>query len=129
MAFDYTESDTLGNIIVKELWPEFGYCREVVTVVSGQNLSMGEVVSVITASGKYTSYDPDGADGSQTAVGSTCEAIDASSADATGTVLLREAILNGDNLVWGHSGITAAEKTTAKASMKTKGIVTTPLNY
>lgn len=65
--------------------------REQVVIASGQNLVAGTVVGKITASGKYTAYDDDNADGSQTAAGILYDAVNATSADKPGVIIARHA--------------------------------------
>ena len=84
--------------------------RENVTIVSGQNLVAGAVVGKITAGGKYAIYANGAGDGTQTAVGVLCQAVDASLADKAGAIIARDAEVDGDLLNWGANdaaGITA----------------------
>ena len=84
-----TESLNAGEFIIAEANGTIS--REAVTIVSGQNLAAGTVVGKITASGKYTAYDDDNADGSQAAAGILYDAVDASAADKAGVIIARHA--------------------------------------
>jgi len=72
--------------------------RDVITVVSGQNLAAGAVVGKITATGKYAAYNDGAADGTETAAGILFDAVDASAADAEGVIINKDAEVNGDEL-------------------------------
>lgn len=89
------------------------YSMENVTIVSGQNLKAGQVVGKITSGGKYAAYANGAGDGTEVAAGVLWDAVDASSADKAGAVIVRgEVVLNGSLLDWGAndaSGITAGK--------------------
>ena len=115
------EGSTLGDGI---RWEHDGdYSRKKVTVISGQNLALLTVVAIIAASGKATILNPAGADGSEVAAGIMIGACDASAADTEGAAIVRDAMIDPDNLVW-PAGITAGEKTQALAELDAVGIVT-----
>lgn len=84
-----TESLNSGEFLLAE--GNGSISREAVTIASGQNLVAGTVVGKITASGKYTAYDDDNADGSQTAAGILYDAVDASGGDKAGVIIARHA--------------------------------------
>lgn len=96
---------------------------DVVTVVSGQNLKAGEVIGIITASGKATSYDNDAVDGSETAMGVMYDDCDASTADTEATVITRLAEVSKDKLVWGAGVTLQAEKDAAYTDLNARFIV------
>lgn len=75
-----------GGFIVSELGT---YSREIITIVSGQNLQAGAVLGKITASGKYTAYDNGASDGEEAAAGVLFGDIDATDGDVEGTGFLR----------------------------------------
>lgn len=85
----FTEALRAGEFIIAE--GNGSISREAVTIVSGQNLVAGTVVGKITASGKYTAYDDDNSDGSQTAAGILYAAVDASGGDQPGVIIVRHA--------------------------------------
>ncbi len=65
---------------------------------------------------KYVEYNPAGADGSQNLAGFLMKDTDASAADAATTALVRgPAVINGNDITW-KTGMTAAQKTAAKAA-------------
>lgn len=83
---------------------------EQVVVVSGQNLPANAVVGKVTASGKYAVYANGASDGTEVAAGVLVAAVDASSADAPGVIVARDAELKSSGINWGASdgtGITA----------------------
>jgi hypothetical protein len=82
------------------------YCRELVSVASGQNLKSGAVVGLVTETGLVkeiflvpSSYEGD-LDGSEVAFGVLLEDVDATSAVAEGVMLARLAIVAEDGLVF-----------------------------
>lgn len=114
------ESNTLGDAI---RWEHEGdYSRKKVTVITGQNLAILTVFAIITASGKATILAPAGADGSEVAAGIMVGACDATSADKEGAGIVRDAMIDPDNLVW-PDGIIAGEKTQALVELDALGIV------
>jgi len=96
--------------------------REVVTLLAGQAYKAGTVLGKITASGKYTVYDPANLDGSETPAGVLRGAVDATAADAPGTALVRDAEVNAAELEW-FAGATANQKATGQAGLATLGII------
>lgn len=110
----YTEPAQLSDFLKFELAPEVQWCRETVTLVSGQNLAAGTVLGKISASGKYTAYDNDAATGEQTAAGILLFATDASGGDKKCVILARgPAILALENIAWGAGVTTQGEKDAA----------------
>ena len=98
------------------------YSRDTVTLITGQNLAVGTVVSIITASGKITQLNTAGADGSQLAVGVLVEDVNATAADVLTTIIARFAVVADNGLTW-PGGITAPNKVTATNQLKTAGII------
>jgi hypothetical protein len=98
------------------------YSRDEVTVASGQNLTTGTVVGIITASGKVTQLNPAGADGSEAAAGVLVTDVDAAGGDQPGVILRRHAVCANKGLVW-PDGITGPQKTTAISQLKDRGIL------
>ncbi len=97
-----TERNYQGDWLKDDLDKEMmGYTREQVTIVSGQNLKTGTVLGKITASGKYSAYDGDAADGTQTVAGILIGDVDATLADTPGAILARgPAEIDGNRIVW-----------------------------
>ena len=70
------------------------------TLISGQNLVAGNVLGKITTSGKYTSYLPGAADGSQVVAGVLLANTNATSGDIKGMIVTRSAEVNLSELKW-----------------------------
>lgn len=103
-----TEGAHAGEFIVSEA--NGARSREAITVVDGQTLVAGEVVGVVTASGKYAVYNNAAADGTEVAAGILFDAVTASGADESGVVIVRDAEVRASDLDWGANdagGITA----------------------
>lgn len=95
--------------------------REQVTVTGGAYAS-GTVLGKITASGKYTIYDPAAEDGSETAIAVLYAAVDASTADQRAPVIACDAEVNGVVLTW-FDGATDPQKATGAAALTAAGII------
>ena len=99
------------------------YSRDRVTVASGQNLPLGTVLGIVTASGKYKQIDPSAEDGTQVAAGVLIQPCDASAADRTdGLLIVRHAIVSDHALAW-PAAITSAEQLAAIAQLKALGVL------
>ena len=99
------------------------YSRDSVTVASGQNLPLGTVVGLVTATGKFKQLDPSAEDGTQVAAGVLLQACDATLIDRDdGLVVARHAIVAHHALAW-PDAITTAEKLTAIAQLKALGVL------
>jgi len=99
------------------------YSRDRVTVASGQNLPLGTVLGIVTASGKYKQIDPSAEDGTQVAAGVLLQPCDASTADRSdGLVVARHAIVSDHALAWPEA-ITSAEQLAAIAQLKALGVL------
>lgn len=97
--------------------------REEVTIATAAGaLKAGTVLGIITASGKYTVYDNDATDGSQTAAGVLFADCDASGGDKKATIVRRYAEVFSDRLVWASSVLTG-EKAPALVELAALGIV------
>lgn len=96
--------------------------RDVVTILSGEVLDPGAVLGKVTASGKYVELAPAAGDGSEAAATILYERVDVSAADATRTAILRDAEVNGAEIVW-PDGITAPDQTTAIGELAALGIL------
>lgn len=79
-------------------------------------------VEVAAGSGKVVEVEAAAVDGSQTAYGFMIGAVDASSADAAGVALVKDAIIVATDLVW-PTGATADQKTAWLADFTAAGIV------
>lgn len=116
-----TEGLNLGDLLKYEA-PNL-YSRDQITVGAGQNLPIGTVVGLVTATGKIKQIDPSATDGSQYAAGVLMQAVDATLIDREdGLMLARHAIVADHALAW-PTAITAAEKQAAIAQIKSLGIL------
>lgn len=79
-------------------------------------------IEVAAGSGEVAAFDSDAVDGTNRAAGIMVAAADASSASVQGAAIVREAMIDANNLVW-PTGITADQKTAALADLETLGIV------
>ena len=99
------------------------YSRDRVTVASGQNLPLGTVVGIVTATAKFKQIDPSAEDGTQVAAGVVLQACDATLIDRDdGLVVARHAIVAHHALAW-PDAITTAEKLAALAQLKALGVL------
>ena len=117
----FTEAMNLGDLLKFEA-PNL-YSRDRVTVDAGQNLPLGTVLGIVTASGKYKQIDPSAEAGTQVAAGVLLQGCDATLADRdNGLVVARHAIVSDHALQWPEA-ITAAEKASAIAQLKALGVL------
>ena len=117
----FTEAMNLGDLLKYEA-PNL-YSRYRVTVAAGQNLPLGTVLGIVTASGKYKQIDPSAEDGTQVAAGVLLQGCDATLADRdNGLVVARHTIVSDHALQWPEA-ITAAEKASAIAQLKALGVL------
>ncbi len=117
----FTESMNLGDLLKYEA-PNL-YSRDRVTVAAGQNLPLGAVIGVVTATGKVKQIDPSATDGTQVAAGVLMQACDAALAERTdGLVVARHAIVSDHALQW-PTGITTGEQQAAVAQLKSLGVL------
>lgn len=121
MSTVFAESMNLGDLLKYEA-PNL-YSRDRVTVVAGNNLPLGAVVGMVTATGKVKSLDPSATDGSEVAAGVLMQACDAALAERTdGLMLARHAIVSDHALQW-PTGITTGEQQAAIAQLKALGVL------
>ena len=117
----FAESMNLGDLLKYEA-PNL-YSRDRVTVAAGQNLPLGAVVGVVTATGKVKQIDPSATDGTQVAAGGLMQACDAALAERTdGLIVARHAIVADHALQW-PTGITTGEQQAAIAQLKSLGVL------
>ena len=96
--------------------------KDSVTLISGQNLTVGTVLGVITASGKYTMHNNAASDGSEVAAAVLTADSDASGGDLKVVAITRLAEVKAELLVW-KSGISGANKTAGLAALAAKFII------
>ena len=117
----FAESMNLGDLLKYEA-PNL-YSRDRVTVASGQNLPLGAVVGMVTATGKVKQIDPSATDGTQVAAGVLMQPCDAALAERTdGLIVARHAIVSDHALQW-PTGITTGEQQAAIAQLKSLGVL------
>src|SRR5574337_232108 len=117
----FTESMNFGDLLKYDA-PNL-YSRDRVTVAAGQNLPLGAVVGMVTATGKVKQIDPSATDGTQVAAGVLMQACDAALAERTdGLIVARHAIVSDHALQW-PTGITSGEQQAAVAQLKSLGVL------
>ena len=116
------ENNRLGDLLKYEA--DKNYCREVMTVASGQNLKMGAVVGIKSATDeiKIVSISDEETDGSDSAFGVLLEDVDAISAAKKALVIARDAILASDYVVFPNDS-TAEQKKKITKDLEKRGIV------
>ena len=116
------ENNRLGDLLKYEA--DKNYCREVMTVASGQNLKMGAVVGIKSATDeiKIVSISDEETDGSDSAFGVLLEDVDATSAAKKALVIARDAILASDYVVF-PADSTAEQKKKITKDLEKRGIV------
>ena len=115
------EPFNLGDLLKYEA-PNL-YSRDRVTVASGQTLTLGTVLGLVTATGKVKQIDPSATDGSQYAAGVLIQDVDAHLADRTdGLMVARHAIVADHALQW-PAGITLSEQQAAVLQLKALGVL------
>jgi len=116
-----TEGLNLGDLLKYEA-PNL-YSRDQVTIAAGQNLAIGTVVGIETATSKIKQIDPAATDGTEIAVGVVATSVDASLIDREdGILIARHAVVADHALTW-PAGITPLEKATAIAQLKAAGVL------
>ena len=116
------EENRLGDLLKYEA--DKNYCREVMTVASGQNLKMGTVVGIKSATDeiKTVSITEEETDGSDSAFGVLLEDVDATSAAKKALVIARDAILASDYVVFPPDATDEQKKKITK-DLEKRGIV------
>jgi hypothetical protein len=116
------EGKNLADVLNWEI--DKNYCREVVTVASGQNLKLGAVVGIVTATGaaKIVSLDPEEEDGSDVAVGVVLENVNATSGAKKAVIVTRIATILADGIVF-PNGATDAQKKKITKDFDARGIL------
>lgn len=90
------ENARFSNVVKAEQWPEYAYCREVVTVNdAAATLKVGTVLGKVTATGKYKVSVQTANDGSENAAGVVLQEV--TIAATTDTKVL--ALVSGDAIV------------------------------
>lgn len=109
-----TETRHAGEFVLSE--GNGNISRDNIVIVSGAGVvRAGTVLGKITESGKYTPSPHTGADGSQTAVAINLYEVDATSADAAVSAIMRDAEVNVNTLAYAAS-VDDGTKKAAKAT-------------
>lgn len=119
MTSPLTEGKHPGSFLLSEA--NGNQSRENVTIVSGQDLSAGQVLGKITSGGKYTALDQAASDGSQTAAGVLWDNVDASGGDTVAAIIARDAEVISEELEWG--GQSPTEVATGVTELAALGIL------
>lgn len=114
-----TETTHVGGFLLSEA--NGHRSRENVTLASGQDVYPGQVLGVITSGGKYSAVNQGASDGSQTAAGICYSRGDASDGDIEICVIVRDAEVNGEELLWGSES--GAEQATGITELAAVGII------
>lgn len=99
-------SMTYDNLIVSGTFP---IVTDTLTIASGQNLTRGTVLGVVTIGGEAVKVDSTAVDGSGVAYAILCQDTDATLADVVAPVYLTGEF-NGDALVFGGTDTKATHK-------------------
>lgn len=116
------EKNRFGDLLKYEA--DKNYCREVMTLASGQNLKMGTVVGIKTVTDeiKTVSIADEETDGSDSAFGVLLEDVDATSAATKALIIARDAIVANDYVVF-PTDATADKKKKITKDLEKRGIV------
>ena len=113
---------TEGRHTAEHILAEGVNARKRVTLLSGETVVAGQVLGVVTASGKYKVFDQDAADGSENAAGISYANYDATDGDMDIVVNIRDTRAIADAFTW-PDDIEAGEKDTALAALDALNIV------
>jgi len=117
-----TETRHAGEFVLSE--GNGNISRDNIVIVSGAGVvRAGTVLGKITASGKYTPSPHTGADGSQTAVAINLYEVDATSADAAVSAIMRDAEVNANILAYAASVDDGAKKATKATQLAAVNII------
>lgn len=114
-----TETGHAAGFILSEAMGQRS--RENVTLVSGAVVLAGQVLGIITATGKYDKYDNQDSDGTEAAKAISINDADATDGDITIAVIARDAEVNGDELVYLTASPT--DETAAATDLLAQGII------
>lgn len=115
-----TEGQHAGEFLVSEATGT--RARAAVTVVAASDLAPGTVLGMVTGTGVYTAFNPDAQTGEQTAIAILWDACEANSAGVAAAAIVRDAEVNGAELVW-PDDLEAGEQTAALAQLAAVGII------
>lgn len=110
-----SERNYLGDAIKCEFSTD--YCREVGTLITGQNLKSLTLLGRITATKKLTQWNPSATNGSENVAGILVDDIDATTADQEGVFIANGPILLAFNFIILPAGVTEQQIANAKAQL------------
>ena len=96
--------------------------RDVVTFAQSAVLEPGAVLGKVTATAKFVALDPAADTGAEIAAGLLRSGVDATAADVSAVAILRDAEVNGAELVW-PDAITPEQKAAAITDLASLGII------
>lgn len=96
--------------------------RDAVTIAQSVALESGTVLGKVTATAKYIALNPAANTGAENAAGLLRSGVDATAADVSAVAILRDAEVNGAELVW-PDAITPEQKASASAELAALGII------
>ena len=126
MSVIATDTYRLSHLLKAELWPELGYCKEVVTVneAAAKTYAVGTVLGKVSADGKYKIAVETATDGSK--VAAALVVADASIAATTDTKLVAlakgPAAISKGALILDATYDNDAKKAAVYAALEAKGI-------
>ena len=102
---------------------DYDRSRETVTIAAAAPAMVaGQLLGKITASGKFTVYDPAAVDGTETFAGLLWDDVADAAADQKAVRVYRDQPVNGNALA-GYSALTTPQKTALIAAAKAMGII------
>jgi hypothetical protein len=118
-----TENKNLGDLLKYEA--DKNYCRETVIVAAGQNLKIGTIVGIKSATdeAKIVSIEAEETDGSDVAFGVLLEDVDATAGAKKSVIVARDAIVSSSCVVFPESANADQKKKIIK-DLEARGIVT-----
>lgn len=116
-----TEGEHRGGYLVSEA--NGSRSRGTGIVLAGEIIVAGQVVGIVTASGKFAHYDAAATDGTEVVAGISYNNVDATDADFDGAVFsVRDSEANGKELTY-QTGADAAAIATTNTGLKALGII------
>lgn len=111
-----TQGPRAGGYIVSEA--NGSLSRDTGIILSGEVLQVGQLIGVVTASGKYAKYDPTAADGTETVAGISHDSRDATDGDISGAVFsVRVGEVRESDLIY-HDSATPEEIVAANLELE-----------
>lgn len=114
--------DVVGDIVVGQTFADqikFAIADGATDFIVGDEFD----VDVSVVSGSFVPLNPTATDGTQIAAGISFGTYDATSADVPGLAVVRDAEVNGGELIW-PTGITVAQIATAQGQLASHGVIT-----